>query len=326
MKLKNRLLMLPRYFAWRSGRIAPAVPPDRIYIETTNRCNLQCPQCPTGLDITGRDQGDMDEGLFRKIIREIRPWAQTAVLHIWGEPLMNPRIIEWIGSGAEAGLKTEISTNAMLLDETRAKGLVQSGLSRIYLCIDGVDEATYNRIRVGGDFNRVKSNIQRFIRLNREAGCPVAIQVQLIDIDLTRPQISDFRREWTLPGVEGVNIKAFDSWGGRVESINEMNQGGKIITLPRRRYPCPNLWYHAHIFFDGTLVCCDRDFDLSNPLGSVEEGVLRAWKGPGMRSLRTAHAANQIEVAPCRDCREWAWWKPGIFSSWGNAPRGDSFP
>ncbi len=47
MSVLKRLLLLPRYAEWRLGREAPLIPPDRIYIETTNRCNLHCPQCPT---------------------------------------------------------------------------------------------------------------------------------------------------------------------------------------------------------------------------------------------------------------------------------------
>ncbi len=244
-----------------------------------------------------------------------------AVLHIWGEPLLNDRLETLIAYAAKSGLKPEISTNAMLLDEQRARSLLASGLSRIYLCIDGVDEATYRQIRVGGDFERVKRNIERFIRLNHEGGEPVAVEVQLIEIDLTRDQIGSFRRLWTKPGVEGVNIKAFDSWGGSVGSISAVTLRGGSRPVSSPRYPCPNLWYHAHIFCDGTLVCCDRDFKKGCALGNVKDGVLRVWRGKKMRALRRAHVGNRIDSVPCKDCTEWAWWRPGLLSSWGNAPR-----
>jgi organic radical activating enzyme len=321
MKLKNRLLMLPRHLAWRRADTVPKVPPDRIYIESTNRCNLECPQCPTGLDITHRPKGDMDPGLFRNIIDEIAPWAETAVLHIWGEPLLNPNLDEMIAYAAGAGLRTEISSNAMLLDAERAERLIRTGLSRIFLCIDGVDEATYNQIRVGGDFRLVKANIEQFIRMNLQAPSPVEVWVQLIRIDLTRKQVDAFRKEWSRPGVKEINIKAFDSWGGRVASINEMNKEGESAAIPAQRHPCPNLWYHAHIFCDGSLVCCDRDFDVSTPLGNVKDGVLETWRGEKMQALRKAHGTGIIETTPCQECKEWAWWKPGLFSSWGNAPK-----
>jgi hypothetical protein len=320
----KRLLLMPlRYLGWRRGSASPMAPPDRIYIETTNRCNLRCPQCPTGLEITGRPKGDIDEALFGRIVREVAPWAHTAVLHVWGEPLLNENLESMISTAARLGLFTEISSNAMLLDEARARALIRSGLGRIYLCIDGADAGTYEKIRVGGDFLTVKRNIERFIALNAEAGCPVAVKVQLIDIDLTRDQIGAFRKEWTRPGVEDVNIKAFDSWGGRVERINALNAGQCASAVPGSRYPCPNLWYHAHIFNDGSLVCCDRDFELLNPLGNVKDGVLSAWRGEAMRRLRSDHACNAIDKEPCAGCMEWAWWKPRLLSSWGNAPRTD---
>ncbi len=323
MNLKNLFTMPRRYLAWKRGTPVPSLPPDRVYIETTNRCNLECPQCPTGLGITKRPKEDMDTGLFRKIVNETASFAETAVLHIWGEPLLNRNLESMIAYAAERGLNTEISSNAMLLDEDRAKMIIETGLSRIYLCIDGVDESTYSRIRVGGDFEKVKRNILGFTRLNMESGCPVAVRVQIIDVDLTRSQTDRFRMEWNRPGIEGVNIKTFDSWGGRVESINEMNRQGTSLAVPAKRYPCPNLWYHAHVFCDGSLVCCDRDFDLSNPLGNVSDGVMRTWRDRKMNDLRAAHASGEIETVPCKNCREWAWWKPGVFSSWGNAPKED---
>jgi organic radical activating enzyme len=321
MKWKQRLLMPIRYLAWRTGMTVPPVPPDRIYLETTNRCNLKCPQCPTGLNITGRAKGDMDEGLFRTIVDEMGPLAETAVLHVWGEPLLNPHLESMISYAARKDLKTEISTNATLLDETRARSLLATGLSRIYLCIDGLDEATYNKVRVGGDFTTVRNNIQGFVHRNREAGGAVDVQVQLIDIDMTRDQVQAFRQEWSRPGVNAVHIKTFDSWGGQVEDINALNEGAKRPEPDLQRYPCPNLWYHAHIFYDGTLVCCDRDFEIAHPLGNVAEGVMRTWRGDEMKSLRRAHIKGEIDVDPCKACKEWKWWKPRFLSSWGNAPQ-----
>ena len=102
-KIRDKLLLPPRYVEWKLGRTVPLVPPERIYIETTNRCNLRCPQCPTGLKITGRPEGEMEKALFRAVVDEVHPFASTAVLHIWGEPLLNPRIESYITYAAERG-------------------------------------------------------------------------------------------------------------------------------------------------------------------------------------------------------------------------------
>ena len=57
MSVKRHLRLPIRYLGWKLGQAMPWMPPDRIYMETTNRCNLKCPQCPTGLDITNRPKG-----------------------------------------------------------------------------------------------------------------------------------------------------------------------------------------------------------------------------------------------------------------------------
>jgi len=48
---------------------------------------------------------------------------------------------------------------------------------------------------------------------------------------------------------------------------------------------------------------------------------MNAWNGERMSLLRQKHVLNQLDDVPaCKNCVEWNWWKPGIFSSHGNAP------
>jgi hypothetical protein len=147
--------------------------------------------------------------------------------------------------------------------------------------------------------------------------------VQIIDIKPTAAEIERFTDLWRLPGVDRVHVKAFDSWGGQVDQINELRTNGEVVgSLTDKRYHCPNLWYHVHIYWDGTLVCCDRDFDALYPLGNVKDGVMRAWNGPKMVELRRKHLQGDVaDVPSCSGCTEWSWWKPTPSSSHGNAPQ-----
>ena len=119
--------------------------------------------------------------------------------------------------------------------------------------------------------------------------------------------------------MDKVNVKAFDSWGDQVEAISALRAEEKPPLPPR--YHCPNLWYHAHIYWDGTLVCCDRDFDARYPLGNVGDGVMKAWRGPAMTRLRFKHLNHDLDDVPsCGQCVEWAWWRPSWTVAQGNAP------
>ena len=102
------------------------------------------------------------------------------------------------------------------------------------------------------------ANILRFVELRR-AGHDAGPQVQIIEIAPTAAEMEEFTKLWSIPGVDKVNVKAFDSWGDQVQEISALRAESK--PAPAARFHCPNLWYHAHIYWDGTLVRCDRDYD-----------------------------------------------------------------
>lgn len=300
--------------------------PDRLYIEITNVCNLDCVMCPTGLHVLDRDKGHMKWELFTQVIDEMAPHVKTTTLHIWGEPLLHPKLPAMIRYARERGIEVSTSTNATLLTEDRAKALMDAGLSEIYLCLDGMNAETYEAIRKKADFEVTKRNIERFIELRRERnGTGPRTYVQIIEMAPTLEQTEAFRKFWTRPGVDRVNVKAFDSWGNQVKEINRLRDPETELPSLKNRYHCPLLWYHCHVYFDGTVTCCDRDFGAKYPLGNVREagGVMKVWNGPKMQELRAKHLAKDLkDVPPCRSCTEWSWWKPGVFSARGNAPEG----
>ncbi len=79
-----------------------------------------------------------------------------------------------------------------------------------------------------------------------------------------------------------------------------------------------------HIYWDGRIAMCDRDFnllyDLDNvisPNGAVE--VMKNWNGPKMQELRRLHVEGKADtISPCDKCVEWAWWRPRLLGGYGN--------
>lgn len=299
--------------------------PDRLYIEVTNVCNIDCIMCPTGLHVLEREKGHMKIELFQKVIDEMAPHVKTTTLHIWGEPLLHKRLPDMIRYAVERGIKVSTSTNATLLTEEKARALIEAGLDEIYLCLDGMNAQTYEAIRRKADFEVTKGNIERFIEIRREYERGPRVNVQIIEMAPTKDQTEAFRAFWTREGVDRVNVKAFDSWGNQEKEINRLRDDEAKKSLPslKNRWACPLLWYHCHVYFDGTVTCCDRDFGAKYPLGNVAEegGVMKVWNGPRMQELRRKHLANDLRDVPaCRACTEWSWWKPRPFKAKGNSP------
>lgn len=320
----HKIDMVKKYIYYNMNRIELPFYPDRIYLELTNNCNFKCIMCPNGKGLMKRDKGFMDYELAKKIIDEMAPHAQTIVLHIWGESLLHPRVFDIIKYCQKYNIRTELSTNTSLLNENISRDIIDSGLSMIYLCIDGVTKETYERVRKNGDYEKAAKNVEDFIRIKREMNCGKDVKepfvnLQIIVMSETKGEIELFKNRWSVEGVDKINIKPLDTWGGQIPEINTLKTNGNNKLI--KRFHCPNLWYHAHIYWDGTLICCDRDFDAKNPLDNVKDGVMKVWNGPKMQELRKKHIIQNLDDVPCGNCIEWQWWKPSLFSSWGNIPR-----
>jgi len=316
--LRTRLNMPLKWATYRLGRERGPIFPDRVYVESTNHCNLKCIMCPTGLGVLERPKGYMDMGLYRAIVDEIGPYTGSAVLHSWGEPLMHPGLFEMIRYGKAAGIRMETSTNITLLNEKRAREVLESGLDVLYLAMDGVTKETYERVRVNAKWDKVCRNLETFLALKRELGAGTKVVMQIIAMQETATEVRAFVERWLRPGVDQVNVKHLDTWGDQVDAITE--HAVDVAGMPMVRRPCPNLWYHGYVFWDGTLTMCERDYDRKTPLGNVKDGVLKAWNGPAMRALRRKHVEGDFTAPACAKCVEWSWWTPTPTSSKGTAP------
>lgn len=323
--IKKKIGMIKKYLYYNIEETNLPFYPDRIYMELTNNCNFQCIMCPNGKGLMKRERGFMDYELARKIIEEMAPHVSTFVLHIWGESLLHPRIFDIIKYCKVHNVRTELSTNTSLLDEKISRDIIDSGLSMIYLCIDGVTKETYEYVRKMGDYDKAVKNVEDFLRIKNEENSNKIdrdpfVNLQIIVMSETKDEIEAFKNKWSIEGVDKINIKPLDTWGGQIPEISALKNNGR--EKPEKRFHCPNLWYHAHIYYDGTLVCCDRDFDARYSLGNVKDGVMKVWNGPKMQTLRKKHIKNDLDnVSSCNNCNEWCWWRPTLFSSWGNIPR-----
>ncbi len=319
-RYRRRASLAARWLAYQARLTRPLTWPDRMYLESTNACNLRCIMCPTGLGKQVRPKGFMDYDLFTRIVDEMAPHVSTTTLHIWGEPLLHPRLVDMIAYCRAHGLRSEISTNAVLLTPDVGRRILQAGLGAIYLCLDGATPETYERVRRQADYEETRANIEAFLEERKRLGqSETQVKLQIIEIAPTHDEIAEFRRQWAARGVDHINVKAFDSWGGQIEEVSKLRPGERA--LPARRFPCPNLWYHVHIYWDGTLVSCDRDFNAAYPLGNVADGVMAAWRGARMALLRRKHIVGDLaDVSSCSNCVEWAWWRPTPFTAQGNAP------
>lgn len=93
---------------------------NKIHVEITNVCNLQCSFCPE----VHRTKKKMAPDVFRKIIAEIKPFTQHIALHLMGDPLVHPELPQLIQDCAEQKLPVHIVTNGLLLNAEKQQALL----------------------------------------------------------------------------------------------------------------------------------------------------------------------------------------------------------
>ena len=135
-------------------------PPESIYIEPTNICNLRCRMCPHSGEIN-RKQGFMKWELYTKIISDLEEYREKPYINLYchGESLLHDRLINMINYAKERGFRVGLNTNSVLLDEKKTDEILKTDLDWIYFSFDGINVEIYEKIRVGAKFEEVKQNI-----------------------------------------------------------------------------------------------------------------------------------------------------------------------
>ncbi len=159
--------------------------------------------------------------------------------------------------------------------------------------------------------------------------------MQIVRLSETDAEVAEFVERWRRSRADIVNIKELDTWGGQIDEVSGLAvdgdeaaaavaAGAQDGSVDGVRLPCPNLWYHCHIHWDGVLVSCSRDYDAVTPLGNVRNGgVLKTWHGARMRQMREWHAGKNFCATQCQQCTEWSWWRPTPFGGGGTGGKVD---
>ena len=142
-------------------------PPNFVQIESTTKCNMKCKQCIRGPG----ENFDMSFELYKSIVDQLS-FTRFGTKHVdltgVGEPLLNPDLVTMIGYAKERGFRVSFTSNFMLMDESRAVDVVSSGVDYLYVSVDGANEVTYEKIRVGANYGELISNIEHFMDVKRK--------------------------------------------------------------------------------------------------------------------------------------------------------------
>ena len=156
----------------------PLARPYKLYIEPTNQCNLQCRTCMR--NAWTESLGQMRPDTFSRIVAGLRAWSPRPSVFFGGlgEPLSHPDIVPMVAEIKALGATVELITNGTLLDEEMSRGLIESGLDRLWVSLDGARPESYTDVRLGATLPQVIANLVRF----RDLRVPVHLPTPEIGI------------------------------------------------------------------------------------------------------------------------------------------------
>mgnify|MGYP001026320851 FL=1 len=147
-----------------------------MYIDIVGACNLSCPSCPMGNSENVNFKKAMQVDMFRKIVEKAcNEGVETIFLYNWTEPLIHPRIGEFVEIINAAGLQSGISSNLNLAKNMETAMLANPWFFRISL--SGFYQETYQQGHVGGDIEVVKANMIKLHELKQQHGLSTRIEV-----------------------------------------------------------------------------------------------------------------------------------------------------
>lgn len=107
----------------------------KIYLETTNICNLSCSFCHG----TSRTKKTMTYDEFLTVLKKIRGKAKYLYFHLMGEPLLQPQLAEMAHAAHGAGFEVMLTTNGTLLPE-RGSFIFESGdIKKVSVSLQAAD-------------------------------------------------------------------------------------------------------------------------------------------------------------------------------------------
>jgi heme b synthase len=172
--------------------MTPEFLPRLIFWETTAGCNLRCIHCRR-IDVADRlVPEDLSTAESKQLIDQIVAFCNPILVLSGGEPLIRPDIFEIAEHAVAKGLRVALATNGTLIDELMAQRIVDAGIRRVAVSLDGAAAETHDPFRaLPGSFAQALDAIGRL----RARGMSVQINTTVARHNIDElPQILSLAR------------------------------------------------------------------------------------------------------------------------------------
>ena len=293
--------------------------PEHVMIEPTNVCSLKCPLCPAGSGTMKRRRGFLSLANFKKIVDEIADHIYYLTLASYGEPFLNKDINAMIAYAKRKGLIVHVMTNAQHIDDLNISTMIDERLDRIVISLDGACQASYEKYRIGGDFQKVVEAIRAIgqAKLKRRSASP-SVMIQFLVMKHNEGEMEAFKDLARELKVDGVVFKKVCDMNDFPKELRDIDR-----YMPRdpdrRAYKlekgsvrwntgihdinfCGMAWNYPAISWEGALFPCCITYDELEMGNVLETGFKKAWNSKKFMAFRRGLSGKKHLMPGCSDC------------------------
>jgi len=319
-------------------RTFPRIAPIGRYIEyeVTTRCNLNCVHCErTHWKEIPRDLTFKE---FKKLFDQF-PKLKWVNATGEGTAFLNPDYFKMLEYFKKKDVFVELVESLYLMNDNWMRRLIELGINRIWVSIDGATKKTYESIKRGSNFELVIKNLKRFIELKKEMNSPlpefcfryVITKQNINEMDKFVKLISDVACSGDYGEgayIEFAGLLEFDKimnmYVNEVpdDIIKKVTAKGKEVGIkvrwahhkPEKKIPSTQCaaWTEPYIMMGGYVEpCCGVLMSDSRPhlrkysFGNVnEKSFSEIWNSPKYKKFRSmVNKHNKPVYILCKDCR-----------------------
>lgn len=278
---------------------------EKIYIEISNICNLQCTFCP----VVERDKKIMDVALFEKIAREIRPFTKQITLHVMGEPLAHPQFEDILKQTTALGLSVVLTSNGLLLRRYKELLLKTPNLAQINFSTHSFTDNFPNK-----DMTPYLEELIQFTKEMRLAHHQAFVNFRLWNLRKDEATFKKNQRVLNLLNdhfnqelTQAINPEEQKSYRLTHKTFIHFDSQFRWPTLedPTRATTgtCHGTLSHLAIHADGTVVPCCLDKEANIPLSNLRSTTFEeVLKETRLIEMQQGFRSAQLKEELCQKC------------------------
>ena len=295
--------------------VVPMSVPFAIGIGPSDFCNFKCNYCFQATDKGVRDPKMLEFSDFQIIIEQIQKLLSNGndklkIIRFIGngEPFLNKNIAKMVKYASQKKLadRYEITTNASLLTHELTDELVNSGLTRLIVSIQGVTEEKYKEVcKYNIDLSKLINELTYFYNQSR-GNCKLMIKTVNLSVELAeeKKKFFDIFEEISDEiSIENV-MDACEDIDYTTLLTEEEQEETRYGTELKEKKCCDSLFMNMNIHANGDVDVCGCIYP---PLfiGNVYKTSLdELWNGSYHKEIMIKHlTGKRDEINVCSKCK-----------------------